>query len=95
MKVVIWQDSSGLKHRSLLRNHDSTDTTTLAKHISDPPDVVGRIDWEQVARALHNQLVERGLFTWDDVQAQSQGLPGAILSALRLEVTKLYREVRT
>jgi hypothetical protein len=58
----------------------------------DPPDVIHKIDWEQVKIDLHNELVKRGLFERQDVIRGQNQLTSAILSALRKRVKRLYRE---
>lgn len=37
--------------------------------------------WDALRKALHNELVVRGLFVWQDVVEQQTGITGAILSA--------------
>jgi hypothetical protein len=58
---------------------------------SDPPDL-SQINWANLEKALHNALVDRGLFTWDDVQRSGNSLVGAINSVLKREVQTLYRQ---
>lgn len=90
MKEVLWTDEQGLKHRSLLREHD-LDELAPQGILKDPPDVLRGINWEQVAKDLHNQLVDRGLWSWDAVQAQQNGVTGAVLAALKKRIVDLYR----
>lgn len=93
MRSVIWTDDRGLRHHSLLREHED-DSMAPEGMPQDPPDVVNRIDWQQVAHDLHNQLVDRHLFTEADLQADRSGtlLTGAVLAALRRRVIMLYRQ---
>ena len=92
MRSVFWTDEQGLKHHSLLRNHEDDSIASEGLH-QDPPDVINGIDWHQVARDLHNQLVNRRLFSEEDIAADRSGtlLSGAVLSALRRRVILLYR----
>lgn len=92
MRSVIWTDGQGLRHHSLVREHESDDMAPDGLP-QDPPDVINGIDWLEVARTLHNQLVDRRLFTEQDLQADRSGtlLTGAVLAALRKNVILLYR----
>lgn len=92
MRSVYWTDEQGLKHHSLLRDHED-DSMAPDGLNQDPPDVINGIDWHQVARDLHNQLVERRLFSEEDITADRSGtlLTGAVLSSLRRQVVLLYR----
>ena len=89
MRVTIWTDRKGVMHRSVLTKETRRDNEGF---LVDPPDVIHGINWEDVAKDLHNQLVQRGLFERQDIiQGQNQ-LTGAILAALRKRVKQLYRE---
>lgn len=92
MRSVFWTDEQGLRHHSLLRDHEDDSMATEGMP-QDPPDVINGIDWHQVARDLHNQLVDRHLFSEEDIAADRSGtlLTGAVLSALRRRVILLYR----
>jgi hypothetical protein len=61
MKIVIWKDKHGYKHRSLLRDTDRDDQAAYGVP-QDPPDL-NQIDWEEVKKEIHNHLVEKGLIT--------------------------------
>jgi len=58
---------------------------------SDPPDL-SQINWAHLEKAMHNALVDRGLFTWDDVQRSGDALRGVINSVLKRELITLYRQ---
>lgn len=90
MRYVTWTDERGYKHRSLIRDTDP-DTAAPMGIPSDPPDL-SQINWANLEKALHNALVDRGLFTWDDVQRSGNSLVGAINSVLKREVQTLYRQ---
>jgi len=91
MKTVEWTDDDGYKHKSVVRDNDDPHVALEGMGMSqDPPDVT-RIDWERVKRDLHNQLVVRGLVASSDVEAQQNGVTGAVLAALRPQVLDLYR----
>lgn len=89
MRIVTWTDKHGYKHRSLVRDADPDDAAPMGIR-QDPPNLE-QMDWEGVKRDLHNTLVDMGLFSWREVQ-QRQGLPGAILGAMRTRLITLYRE---
>lgn len=93
MRQVTWTDGQGYKHRSLVRDTDPDDAAP--KGILQDPPSLERIDWEAVKRDLHNALVDGGLCSWREVQAQgaADGLRGSILAALRNKLIALYREV--
>jgi len=92
MRMVIWEDASGYKHRSAVRDWDSDE---LAMHgISQDPPTVDDLDWEAIKRDLHNSLVLRGLFDYNDLVREQNGVTGAILSALRGRVIGLYKRRR-
>jgi hypothetical protein len=85
-----WQDGRGYLRRTLLRDEDPD---SLAPHgvPQDVPDL-GKIDWDELQRELHNELHRRGLFTWEDVQRSQSGLTGAVLAVMRRRLVALYRE---
>lgn len=87
MKVVIWTDKKGIKHRSFLQK-DMSEKRPQLGYVSDPPNVLG-LDWNKIAKDLHNQLVDRGLFALEDITGNE--LTGAILGAIRKRVKGLYR----
>ncbi len=86
MKEVVWEDSRGWKHRSLVREGlDPALGVSL-----DPPDL-NRLDWEGVKRDLHNFLVESGVKSWREMQQTDTR--GLILGAVRRRLQSLFREV--
>lgn len=89
MRVVKWTDKHGYKHRSLVRDTDPDDAAEQGIR-QDPPNL-DEMDWEGVKRDLHNALVDMELTDWKAVQ-QRQGLPGAILGAVKKRLITLYRE---
>lgn len=93
MRTVSWEDENGYRHRSLLRDGDH-DNMAAQGILQDPPSLE-ELDWQAVKRDLHNALVTAGLYTWRDMEQGAAGnkLMGAILSAMRTKIIKLYREV--
>ncbi len=55
-----------------------------------PPDLT-LIDWELVRRDLHNELMNRGLHSWRDVQASQNGVSAAIRLVFNRRVIQLYK----
>jgi hypothetical protein len=90
MKNVIWTDGSGWRRRSALP--DSYSDERAAEGVPAGPPDVRRVDWEAVMRDLNNMLVDGEVWTWDDVQRRGQQVQGAILSALKTQLVRLYRE---
>ena len=89
LNIKIWTDEKGVMHRSALTKES---LEPWEGFLVDPPDVIHKIDWDGVAKDLHNQLVQRGLFERHDVLQGQNQLTSAILSALRKRVKRLYRE---
>ena len=91
MKRVAWQDENGLKHAALIRDTDSDSIAYSGQGLPmDPPDV-SDLDCAALLTKLHNQLLDRGLITSQDVIAAQNGLSGAILSVFKPELLRLYR----
>jgi len=92
MKTVSWTDARGFERRSLLPEDEPDELVRLGVP-QDPPDLAG-LDWDVIQRELHNELVRRGLFTFDDVQRAQNGLTGAIRATLGKHLVALYRRGR-
>ena len=91
MKTVTFKDENGKLRRALLKDSDSPDLAAKGVGIpQDPPDVE-LIDWNAVKVDLHNELVNRGLLTFQDVQRQPGDLTGAVRAALGRKVIQLYK----
>ena len=90
MRLVQWTDSEGYVRQSFIKDDDPDDMAE--KGIRHEPPELDRIDWEAVQRDLHNDLVNRGLISWADVQAQQNTLEPAILAVLKRRLIALYRE---
>lgn len=92
MREVYWTDDEGYKHRSLVRD-DVPDELAHEEILQDPPNIE-RLDWDAIKQTLHNQMVDRRLFTYDDVVRQQNGVAGVVLAALRIPVINLFKERR-
>lgn len=87
MKVVIYVDEEGYKRQVLLRDQDNDPRLGIPQ---EPPDI-NALDWEAIKRDLHNQLVDRKLMSWADVQKAQNGISASITAALKRELINLYR----
>ena len=89
MRIVIQKDRFGYKRAYWVKNEDSDDMAEEGIPLS-PPDL-DLLEWEEVKKDLHNMLVDRGLFTWMDVQREQNGVTAAVLTAMRKRIIMLYR----
>lgn len=90
MKLVEWTDKKGWKHLSLLRDSDIPQMAVYGIN-RDPPDI-NQLNWDEIKRDLHNELVGRRLSDWRDVQKRRGDLTGAIQAVLRRRLKLLYRD---
>ena len=92
MRRVQWIDRKGRNHASVVRDRDPDDLAKAGYGIpGDPPDV-DQLDWDAIKRDLHNELLARGIITYEDLVAAQNGATGAILAAIRSRLTTLYRQ---
>lgn len=89
MRYAHYTDDDGRKRRTLVRDTDP-DSAAQRGIPADPPDV-SQLDWSSMPTKLHNALVNRGLYTWEDVQ-RTDGLTSAILEVLRVDLIRLFRQ---
>ena len=89
MKRVTWEDRSGKKHVSILRDQDSDEYPQFGVPF-DPPNLDEILDEMKIL--LHNELVNRGLCTYLDIQKAQNGLSSAILSVMRNRIVEAYRK---
>jgi len=92
MKLVEWKDTSGLYHSSLIRDGDP-DSSAPQGLPQDPPDIT-QLNWREIQKALHNELVVRRLITLEDITRSQSGLTAAILTAVKQQVVALYRSAK-
>jgi len=90
LKIVNWTDEDGFNHRSLLKDsdHDSLAPRGIPQ---DPPDV-RRLNWRAIQKNIHNELLNRGLLTFEDVQERGNEVSAVIKAALLRPIIRLYRE---
>jgi len=87
MKQVIYTDSNGLQHKSILRDSDTDPSIGL---LQSPPDILS-LDWEAIPKIIHNKLLEAGLFTIQDVQIRSNDFNKIILATVGKRILALYQ----
>lgn len=93
MRLVVYQGEDGLYHRALVRDQDPDLMAAYGVPV-DPPDVINAIDWTQVARELHNLLVQRGVVDWDSAIRQTDSLSSAIMTVLKPRLVNLFKQTR-
>jgi len=89
MKTIKWTDAKGWKRARLVQD-DILQPVDEGIPL-EPPDIE-RLNWDAIKKALHNELFNRGLINWQDVQASGNGLGAAIQAALHRPLQNLYRE---
>lgn len=93
MKKVEWWEK-GVRRAKVGRDADSDEAIKEYGIPNEPPDVVGRLDWVELSKALYNRLMETGMLTWQDVQKSpgQKGVTSAILTVFRRPIIELYKE---
>lgn len=89
MKKIVWEDERGWLHISLLRDSDNPNRPEIGLP-SDPPPLESVFDGAE--RELHNELVRRGLVTWDDVMESQDGITSTIKAVFKSRLIELYRK---
>lgn len=90
MKLTRWTDATGYERATLLRDGDGDELREAGLPVG-PPDI-HKLDWEALVRDLHNELMRRGLFNWQDVQRSQNGLTAAVRKIIVKPLIALYRE---
>jgi len=88
MKVVIHEEN-GIKRAYLLRDSDPDHLAPSGIPLG-PPDLT-RLNWDGLVRDLQNLLVEKGLFTWNDVQKAQNGVTSSIVTVFKRAIIALYK----
>lgn len=89
MRMVITTDRRGYKKAYWVKDEEPDELAEQGILVSPPN--LDFLEWEEVKKSLHNTLVERGLFTWMDVQRAQSGVTAAILTAMKRRLISLYR----
>jgi len=92
MKLIQWKAPDGFYHLSLIRDGDSTNDAPQGLP-QDPPDIT-QLNWREIQKTLHNELVVRRLITLEDITRSQGELTAAILTAIRRQVIALYRSAK-
>lgn len=91
MKLFTLVDEDGFKRRYQLQDDDDEkDAAEIGLYVGVPE--IRNLDWDNLARILHNRLHDMGFFTMDDIEAKQTGLAQALGSALQKQVKTLYKE---
>jgi len=93
MRKVIWIDETGYKRVSLIRDTDPDSMAQAGVPVCAPD--LEEMDWGALKRELNNALVDRGLYTWQDVQAAQNGITSSVLAVFRKPLVNLYRYPQT
>ena len=89
MRKEIWTDENGFRRISMLRDNDPPHMASRGIPIEIPLD---DLDWEEVKKRLNNALIDRGIYTIEEVSRNQEALTGAVLYALRRPILELYKE---
>lgn len=92
MKTVTWVDKQGWSHQSLLRDNDP-DASAPQGIPQDPPDV-NSLDWDAIKRDLHQELLNRGLLNWSDLERLQNSLSAVATTVLKPYLVLLFRQTR-
>lgn len=89
MKRVKYTDDKGFRRCSLLRDNDDERNVKAGLPLEPPPIELLLADIE---KALHNELVERDLYSWGDVVASQNQLSAAIIASIRPILQNAFRQ---
>ena len=90
MRLIEWKDSDGYMRRRLVKSSDP-DELGMSGFPEESPDL-GALNWDVIKANLHNQLMARGLYSFQDVQRSQNGVTAAIRSAVVKPLLALYRQ---
>jgi len=91
MRLVTWEDERGYKRQSYVPDSAPDEMAEHSGIPHDPPDL-SEIDWEEVAKEIHNALVAQGLITWQDVLRQQTTLIPILVTPVKKRIQALYRK---
>lgn len=89
MRTVIITDRFGYK-RAYLCTDDMSDDEAEQGIPQTPPDL-DLIEWEEVKKHLNNILVDRMIFTYQDVCQARNAVTSASKAVLKTRIVNLYR----
>ena len=88
MKIVVYEDENGRKQASYLRNSDPDTAAKSGIPVSLPLD---ELDIEELIDDLRSLLIERRLFTQDDVAKAPDSLRQAVVKTISNPLYRAYR----
>lgn len=91
MRLVTWEDERGYKRQAYVPDGATDEMAKKSGIPHDPPDL-SEIDWEEVAKEIHNALVAQGLITWQDVLRQQTTLIPILVTPVKQRIQALYRK---
>lgn len=91
MRLVQWENKDGLLVQAYVRDGDPDELAESVGILHMPPDL-DNLDWDGIKRDLHNELIKRGIVTWNDVQKQQAALTNVITATLKRRLVALYRQ---
>jgi len=91
MRRVIWEDERGYLRASLIRDSDPDSIAPQGVPVTIVSEL---INWDDAKKSLNNLLVERGLFTLEDVLSTRESLASVILAVFRRKLLAFYKELR-
>lgn len=89
MRLVNWTDKRGHTFRMIVPDNAGDEQAKFGIQ-NGPPDL-DQLDWESIKKEINGALVAHGLYTWDDIQADPNGV-GVALSIFKRYLIALYRE---
>jgi len=90
MKLVEWKDQEGYMRRRSVKNGDPQELWGLG--IPEESPSMELLNWDDIKRDIHNQLMSRKLYTFHDVQRSQNGVTAAVQAAIAKKIVALYRE---
>lgn len=89
MRIIVYTDPHGKRHRAAVPDNVPDEQAKFGLRL-DPPDL-STLDWDGIRDDIHNALVDLGVSTWRDWQAQQHAVQGAILRPLVRRLVALLR----
>ena len=84
LEKVIFEDEQGFKHVEMRQKG-----SPYGIPCDDPP--VMNLDWNDIARKIHNRLVELGILSWTDVQRMQNSVMSILNSEIRKPLLEAYK----
>lgn len=90
MKLVKWEDEKGWKRAALVTD-DMPEEDWHMGMTREPPGLEG-ITWNDCLKQIHNQLVDLGIFSLEDVQRHQTAVGNVVCSVIRRRIIELFKE---